>query len=656
MASSFAATALSLFSLLLVLTTFLPLLTAQPPPPPPPSPYVQPDRIFHGWDIRSFVLDPRGPYALINDHGSFIHGLDLVRGGREEFFYTNPDRDIQAVSMSRRGNPIVATSQLLIFFDSQWQPRFNVSLRSLDRRVGYWLSASILVDSNDYLYLLGFNATNYFVNILDAQGVWRDSWMLPGRPLSPTWAMDAANNIYVQERMGNDRPLLVFSSGGVLTDTLRFNSSGVGSIDGIAVASNGDIYLTARQAGATTLLTFNAALRPRAQFNLATVADSINQLAFDGFDNLWVLDSQGDNVLAFAGNGLIGTLSSDAPSLYGLTSLQYDGSSDSLLFTTYFSSPVAVRRISGRDGGLVQQLSVPDRLNNCWGLNMAVTGDGSIWLLLHCYTSNYVTETRVHVMTRAGRIQREFPLSGPASSIDFVVDPYADRMFVLWSTGFFPFPQFDYIVGYSLDGSPRVNVSLDTLYPAVKDIHSMTVAFGALHVLENDRNRVSWYDIGNGSLVGSTYFPDGIYPTALAADRQGWFIAIYDEIFDGRRRTYNSSVMHFDRAGQPLGQYVMGPQTGGSVFGRLVVNDDGSRLYGFDEIYGTIAVWQIRRGPPPAEVTAAATEAGEEASAAVERIYPTSVMSGKGADESNAEVLASLKTLRRRQAAPFASM
>ena len=671
MASFTATTTVSLLALLLTLTTFLPLLTlAQPPPPPPPSPYIQPDSVFHGWSIRSFAVSSQGPYAFINDHGTFVHGLDLSRGARDEYIYVDTTNNIQQVVASRRGNPIVATSTALIFFDDYWVPRYNVSLRSLDSRVLYWLSSSVLVDSNDYLYLLGLSAnrTQYYVTILDGFGQRRDTWTLPARPIGsrPIWAMDRANNIYVQETQGTDRTLTVFSSGGVLTDTLRFNNTGL-TIDAIAIASNGDIFLTARPNQqqpnpTTTLLAFDASLRARGRFSLATVADSIAQLQFDAFDNLWVLDAVGDAVLAFGRTGdLMGTLSSAAPSLYGgyggITSMQYDRTSDSLLFSSFGPVPVAVQRIGARDGMLQQQLALPDRLSSCYDLHLQVTADGSLWLLLQCYAAGFQTEARVHQMTRAGRIQREFPVGGPvpivASSFDFVVDPYDDRMFVAWSVGLGRF-FIDYIVGYSLDGQQRVNVSLDSVIPPIQNVHSMSIAFGALQVLENDRNRLSWFDLRNGSLLATVNFPDYVYPTALVADRDGFFLAHYDEVNDGRTRTFNSSVLHFNSTGGLLGQYVLGRYTGGSVFGQLAVNEDGSRLYGYDQLYGSVAVWQVRRPRPPPQQEDVQQE---EDTAAVPQIEPVSVMADMAEVEVNVEakVLDALRTMKRRQPAPLAS-
>ena len=70
--------------------------------------------------------------------------------------------------------------------------------------------------------------------------------------------MDFANNIYLMQTNGTDRVLRVFTSGGVLTDTLRANLTGVDVISHIAVAPNGNIILTA--GGYTsTLLVFDAA-------------------------------------------------------------------------------------------------------------------------------------------------------------------------------------------------------------------------------------------------------------------------------------------------------------------------------------------------------------------------------------------------------------
>ena len=57
--------------------------------------------------------------------------------------------------------------------------------------------------------------------------------------------MDSANNVdLIAQRVALDYGVLrVFTSGGVLTDTLRTNLTGVSYISNIAMAPNGDIVL-----------------------------------------------------------------------------------------------------------------------------------------------------------------------------------------------------------------------------------------------------------------------------------------------------------------------------------------------------------------------------------------------------------------------------
>ena len=439
-AMSRLSTFLVLVTLLLTLASFLPSLHAQPPPPP--SPFRQPDTLFHGYDIRSFALDPAAPFMLINDANTFVHSIDFMHGGRDEMLYFNRDARIRSIAVTRYGRPLVIQSNQrgddasIIFFDDGWRPTSNVSLRSVDPSILFWNTLKVLVDTNDYIYIFGFNNTGTaFVNILDGRGVPRDRWVLGTFPFGTdfAWTMDFANNIYLQQTLGATRPLRIFTSGGVLTDTLSTNLTGVDVISHIAVSPKGNIFLTAGRY-TSTLLAFDANYRPLGRYSLSTVAYTITQLQFDYFSNLWVLDRLGEAVLALGPNGdLLGTVSSPTPSLYDLNALQYDRQSQSLLLSDFYTQPAAVYRIDGQDGSLVQTYTLPDRLGACFCSGVQVTGDGNIWMLLQCY-GGPVYGQRVYVINRAGKIQREFPLLSQGSAGDFVLDPYEDRMFTLYSS------------------------------------------------------------------------------------------------------------------------------------------------------------------------------------------------------------------------------
>ena len=597
------------FAILLVsLSSFLPSLCAQPPPPPPPpSPgFYEPDAAFHGWATQGYALDPRGNYILVIDHHTFLHSVDLrdPRQRREQL-YTDPAFGLEAVAITRRGLPVVATvRKQLLYFDEQWRPAFNVSLGAIDRRVEYWVAGGqMLVDSNDYLYLLGSNGTgSYFVNILDSAGVRRDSWMIPGRltfPNFPVWCNDKANNVYLIQSLGPpNRPLQVFTSGGVPTDTLRTDLSFVDGIDAIAVAPNGNIVLAGSggQLG-PTLFIYDAQFRPLFRYPLSAVADSVSQLTFDVFGNLWCLDTAQEMVLALAPNGdLLMTVASDVPSLYALTSLQYDRSTDTLLFTDLRSQPFGLQRIDSRDGRLLQSYTLPSRLASCEQRALQVTGDGNAWLLLHCRDDPSIPPTRVHVLNRSGRVQRELLFPDAGEAVDLALDPYDARLFITWAVGVYPALAVDVIRAYALDGRPLFNVSTLSPSPPVMDVQATSLAFHSLCVLERGQSRLTFYSIADGSLQGTAPLPPGVTPTALLADREGgFFLAHYDLARDGGRGRWNSSVLQFNATGGLMGQYVLGPYTGGAVFARLVVDEEGDRLFALDDVYGVLARWRIRR-------------------------------------------------------------
>ena len=585
--------------LLVAFSSLLPLLSAQ---------RGEPDAMFHGWAMTSFALDPNGPYVLVNDAHTFLHGVDLAHSSRQENIYIDPSARIQKVAINRRGRPIIATDSHLTFFDDQWRPRFNVSVRSLDSRVGYWFSGDMLVDSYDYIYILGSNTTTYFVTVLDGDGVKRDSWILPGRVTSPTWCMDASNNIYVQERVGPTRGLRVFSSGGVLTDTLTTNLTGFDSIDAIAVSRNGNIFLTARGLGASTLLAFNAAFRPIGRYSLALVAESITQITFDVYDNLWVLDSRGETILAFDRVGdLMFTVSSDVPNLQpcghqGQTrdtgcAIRFDRQSRSLLITD-FSQPPTVQRIAGDDGSLLQSYVMPDRLAGCTASGMDVTGDGNMWLLLTCWDYDHAT-TRVHVINRAGKLQREFPVPTGVftSASEIVLDPFADRLFILFNVHELRSPAYDFVQVHTLDGAPLFNLSLNATSPPVRDVRDVILVGDAVMLLERDRNRLTLFNTRTGALTESYPTSDSVHITAIVASFDSYFLAQYSGDIDGPQAAYNSSVLRISYDGTVLEEFRMGPRLDGALFEILVINDQGDRLYGFDSRYSTIAVWRVgRRG------------------------------------------------------------
>ena len=161
---------LALVTLLIALTAFLPTLSAQPPPPPPP--FRRPDYVFHGYDIQSFAVPgtPRSPFMLINDHNTFVYSVDLARGQHSQTLWVDNQQAIVSVAMNRRGNPIIVQDTprtftpwqkptgMLIFSD-QWLPMTFVDFASLNTTVTSWHTNKILIDTNDYTYIMGYNAT-----------------------------------------------------------------------------------------------------------------------------------------------------------------------------------------------------------------------------------------------------------------------------------------------------------------------------------------------------------------------------------------------------------------------------------------------------------------------------------------------------------------
>ena len=344
-------------------------------------------------------------------------------------------------------------------------------------------------------------------------------------------------------------------------------------------------------------------------------------MQFDAYSNLWVLPYGGEAVLALGPNGdLLGTVSSPVPSLYYVSNLQFDRSSNSLVFGNFYSND-AVSRISADDGSLIQDYTLPDRLRDCHSDATQVTGDGNLWLLLECFGMDG-SRSLVHVINRAGKVQREFPTPSRWFAFDMVVDAMDDRVFIGYEEPVYPYAR-QYIEAYTLDGTPLFNLSLNSIRPPLNDISRIALAYGQLHVIESVQHRLTVWSSTNGSLLATFPLGDDMLG-GLVADRDSAFVSRYSVAWDQRGPIFNSSIVRLDRQGNLLEQYGVGSQQAEGVFFAVALSDDGSRLYAIDEYYGALCVWRVNR-----------REAGEEAPKAgeVPFITPMQVIKGMQGEE-----------------------
>ena len=196
----------------------------------------------------------------------------------------------------------------------------------------------------------------------------------------------------------------------------------------------------------------------------------------------------------------------------------------------------------------------------------------------------------------------------------------------------------EWVQAYSLEGVPLFNMSFGSLSPPLYDVSSMAIANGELQVLEGFNHRLTAWSTTNGSLLLNIDL--GIdYALALVSDRDTLFVARYFVTSYPGGYTFNSSVLRFDRQGVLQEQYVFGPQQAEGVFTRLALSDD--RLYGYDEYYGTLAVWRVGRGE--------SGQVGEQTAAGVRRIEPETLIKGKEeqAEPKGKALFESLKSQRR---------
>ena len=139
-------------------------------------------------------------------------------------------------------------------------------------------------------------------------------------------------------------------------------------------------------------------------------------------------------------------------------------------------------------------------------------------------------------------------------------------------------PPLDYIDAYTRQGTRLFNLSFSSISPAITSVRYINVALGAVYVLEDNRNRLTWFSIHDGALLGSVTLPNDVQILGLAADRAGLFVSRLIQSPTGTGDS--SSVVRFNHSGSLTEEYVVGPLQGGNVLTYLVVDDTGDRLYG----------------------------------------------------------------------------
>ena len=125
---------------------------------------------------------------LINDHNPFVYSVELARGQAPQMVWWDPSHTVRSVALTRRGLPLVIQSAVggrlsrpagLQLFDDRWTPTSSVSFASLNTTATSWNLNRVLIDTDDYTHIMGYNATGSdTVTILDHEGVQRDSWLL----------------------------------------------------------------------------------------------------------------------------------------------------------------------------------------------------------------------------------------------------------------------------------------------------------------------------------------------------------------------------------------------------------------------------------------------------------------------------------------------
>ena len=585
-----------------------------------------PDDWFHGFAVIDFAMDPRLPLLYLVDDGWQVVAVNTSSGRVERIRLAPPSTFFQYIAVDAQSQVYVTANNrgaiTLFVFNAALSPLRNVSLATLTPPSR---ATQVVVDSTSYVFLFGTSETDATVWVLEPRFSRQvDTWRAPV-PLFPTrtvnstsyvLAIDASDTLYFQQQRGN-RLTFLTDTGSNLQAVLDLfapwradgSLSTLPLVADVAVDSGSNLHLVLQQW--PVVLRFDTNGRPLQPLAVlsggSTYTFAQPCLDFDRAGLLLVADPVENAIVTVAPDGSVTRALRSPQASLGLSNelLQDPNTGDLLIAVTLFGGDILAQRISARDGSLLEEYRLPERLRTqcrTTAMDVGATG-GSLYFVLSCASPAAGASFVLYVLKPNGRVQSELRL--PFGGDRLRVDEDNDRLFF---ATYAPLGGGYQGVVRVMDLHGRDIANVTTESPPLSFLADLVLApgpeGGELVLLDNINSRLVYVRPRDGRVTGVLPLEPHDVVWDMAFERDSVYVSVTDYEVVNNAWTTNSSVARISRAGAVTQRYgAYGSPWDGPEFGAITVGDAG--LFAFDFQHSAIYVWRDHRRPPPADQLAA---------------------------------------------------